>query len=109
MVGTKTLVTIFTSNVSGLVCGLIFDSFDIHRSGTLIFCWEGMLVPVSTTMKTVVTFWCCHVSCSLLHRYLYLLFSEDDLLPFEHWVFNTEAHPLPVLHGDDEKKEEEEK
>nr|XP_028579119.1 mannosyl-oligosaccharide 1,2-alpha-mannosidase IA [Podarcis muralis] len=37
-------------------------------------------------------------------KYLYLLFSEDDLLPFEHWVFNTEAHPLPVL-----KKEEEEK
>uniref|UniRef100_A0A8D0C1E0 alpha-1,2-Mannosidase n=1 Tax=Salvator merianae TaxID=96440 RepID=A0A8D0C1E0_SALMN len=30
-------------------------------------------------------------------KYLYLLFSEDDLLPFEHWVFNTEAHPLPIL------------
>uniref|UniRef100_A0A6J0UCK5 alpha-1,2-Mannosidase n=1 Tax=Pogona vitticeps TaxID=103695 RepID=A0A6J0UCK5_9SAUR len=30
-------------------------------------------------------------------KYLYLLFSEDDLLPFENWVFNTEAHPLPVL------------
>lgn len=32
------------------------------------------------------------------HRYLYLLFSSDDLMPFESWVFNTEAHPLPVLH-----------
>ncbi|XP_041109034.1 mannosyl-oligosaccharide 1,2-alpha-mannosidase IA isoform X2 [Polyodon spathula] len=30
-------------------------------------------------------------------KYLYLLFSEDDHLPFEHWVFNTEAHPLPVI------------
>ncbi|KAL2081908.1 hypothetical protein ACEWY4_021726 [Coilia grayii] len=30
-------------------------------------------------------------------KYLYMLFSEDDLLPFEHWVFNTEAHPLPVI------------
>ncbi|KAK1796157.1 hypothetical protein P4O66_009242 [Electrophorus voltai] len=29
--------------------------------------------------------------------YLYLLFSDDDHLPFEHWVFNTEAHPLPVI------------
>ncbi|XP_074660348.1 mannosyl-oligosaccharide 1,2-alpha-mannosidase IA-like [Tubulanus polymorphus] len=29
-------------------------------------------------------------------KYLYLLFSEDDLLPLTHWVFNTEAHPLPV-------------
>lgn len=33
-----------------------------------------------------------------LFRYLYLLFSGDDLLPLDHWVFNTEAHPLPVLH-----------
>ncbi|XP_071597153.1 mannosyl-oligosaccharide 1,2-alpha-mannosidase IA isoform X1 [Heliangelus exortis] len=42
-------------------------------------------------------------------KYLYLLFSEDDLLPFEHWVFNTEAHPFPVLHKDDENKEENKK
>ncbi|XP_078512465.1 mannosyl-oligosaccharide 1,2-alpha-mannosidase IB [Lissotriton helveticus] len=31
-------------------------------------------------------------------KYLYLLFSSDDLLPLDSWVFNTEAHPLPVLH-----------
>ncbi|MBN3297715.1 MA1C1 mannosidase, partial [Amia calva] len=31
-------------------------------------------------------------------KYLYLLFSDDDLLPLEDWVFNTEAHPLPVVH-----------
>ncbi|XP_062858506.1 mannosyl-oligosaccharide 1,2-alpha-mannosidase IA isoform X1 [Trichomycterus rosablanca] len=30
-------------------------------------------------------------------KYLYLLFSDDSHLPFEHWVFNTEAHPLPVI------------
>ncbi|XP_073532044.1 mannosyl-oligosaccharide 1,2-alpha-mannosidase IA [Phyllobates terribilis] len=30
-------------------------------------------------------------------KYLYLLFSEDDLLPLEHWIFNTEAHPLPII------------
>lgn len=30
-------------------------------------------------------------------KYLYLLFSEDDLLPLEDWVFNTEAHPLPLI------------
>ena len=27
-----------------------------------------------------------------------MLFSSDELLPLENWVFNTEAHPLPVLH-----------
>ncbi|CAG9557933.1 unnamed protein product [Danaus chrysippus] len=29
-------------------------------------------------------------------KYLYLLFSEDSLLPLNEWVFNTEAHPLPI-------------
>ncbi|AWP20361.1 2-Mannosidase [Scophthalmus maximus] len=33
-------------------------------------------------------------------KYLYLLFSDDDHLPFDHWVFNTEAHPLPVIAKD---------
>ncbi|XP_054153997.1 mannosyl-oligosaccharide 1,2-alpha-mannosidase IA-like [Oppia nitens] len=30
-------------------------------------------------------------------KYLYLIFSSDDLLPLNQWVFNTEAHPFPVL------------
>uniref|UniRef100_A0A8C5G8J5 alpha-1,2-Mannosidase n=1 Tax=Gouania willdenowi TaxID=441366 RepID=A0A8C5G8J5_GOUWI len=30
-------------------------------------------------------------------KYLYLLFSDDDLLSLEDWVFNTEAHPLPII------------
>ena len=30
-------------------------------------------------------------------KYLYLIFSSDDLMPLNEWVFNTEAHPFPVL------------
>lgn len=30
-------------------------------------------------------------------KYLYLLFSPEDVLPLDEYVFNTEAHPLPVL------------
>lgn len=30
-------------------------------------------------------------------KYLYLLFRDDDLVPLDQWVFNTEAHPLPVF------------
>ncbi|XP_028986363.1 mannosyl-oligosaccharide 1,2-alpha-mannosidase IA isoform X2 [Betta splendens] len=30
-------------------------------------------------------------------KYLYLLFSDDDLIPLDDWVFNTEAHPLPIV------------
>lgn len=37
---------------------------------------------------------------ALPHRYLYLLFSEDNVLSLEDWVFNTEAHPLPVNRSD---------
>ncbi|CAH2265563.1 jg10096 [Pararge aegeria aegeria] len=29
-------------------------------------------------------------------KYLYLLFSDDSLLPLDEWVFNTEAHPFPI-------------
>lgn len=32
-------------------------------------------------------------------KYLYLLFADDSLLPLDQWVFNTEAHPVPVLAG----------
>ncbi|MBN3326487.1 MA1A1 mannosidase, partial [Atractosteus spatula] len=42
-------------------------------------------------------------------KYLYLLFSEDDHLPFEHWVFNTEAHPLPVIRKEDTDKPKQQK
>jgi len=30
-------------------------------------------------------------------KYLYLLFSADDVVPLDRWVLNTEAHPLPIL------------
>jgi mannosyl-oligosaccharide alpha-1,2-mannosidase len=29
-------------------------------------------------------------------KYLFLIFSEDTMMPLDEWVFNTEAHPLPV-------------
>lgn len=29
-------------------------------------------------------------------KYLFLTFAGDQVLPLEKWVFNTEAHPLPV-------------
>ncbi|XP_049821507.1 mannosyl-oligosaccharide 1,2-alpha-mannosidase IA-like isoform X1 [Aethina tumida] len=29
-------------------------------------------------------------------KYLYLLFSDDELFSLDKWVFNTEGHPLPI-------------
>lgn len=31
-------------------------------------------------------------------KYLYLIFSEDSLLPLDRWVFNSEGHPFPIHH-----------
>ncbi|KAG8933280.1 hypothetical protein FRC02_012179 [Tulasnella sp. 418] len=32
-------------------------------------------------------------------KYIYLLASpREDLVPLDSWVFNTEAHPLPIIH-----------
>ena len=33
-------------------------------------------------------------------KYLYLLFSEDDVLPLDEWVLTTEGHPLPIFHSE---------
>ena len=30
-------------------------------------------------------------------KYLYLMFDDEDPIQFDKWVFNTEAHPLPVF------------
>ncbi|KAG2179971.1 hypothetical protein INT43_003758 [Umbelopsis isabellina] len=30
-------------------------------------------------------------------KYLYLLFGPEDILPLDKYIFNTEAHPLPVF------------
>ncbi|KAI0272274.1 glycoside hydrolase [Gloeopeniophorella convolvens] len=38
-------------------------------------------------------------------KYLYLLFSDDELVPLDQWVFNTEAHPLPVFEWSDWERE----
>ena len=30
-------------------------------------------------------------------KYAYLTFLDNSVFPLDNWVFNTEAHPLPVL------------
>ena len=38
-------------------------------------------------------------------KYLFLLFTDEDLVPLDQWVFSTEAHPLPVFHWSEWEKE----
>jgi len=37
-------------------------------------------------------------------KYLFLLFTDEDILPLDKWVFNTEAHPLPIFEWTDAEK-----
>ena len=37
-------------------------------------------------------------------KYLYLTFVDHDPIDLERWVFNTEAHPLPVFEWTPEEK-----
>jgi len=30
-------------------------------------------------------------------KYFYLLFSDEDVIPLDSYVFNTEAHPLQIF------------
>ena len=64
-------------------------------------CSKGLLVSSATvtgSLDLLVELSLKLIFLPFIFRYLYLLFSGDDLLPLDHWVFNTEAHPLPVLH-----------
>lgn len=38
-------------------------------------------------------------------KYLYLMFKEGDVISLDQWVFNTEAHPLPVFEWTEEERE----
>ena len=40
---------------------------------------------------TQQTFWLAETL-----KYLYLIFSPDDVIPLDKFVFNTEAHPLRI-------------
>ncbi|KAJ3126098.1 hypothetical protein HK098_007896 [Nowakowskiella sp. JEL0407] len=37
-------------------------------------------------------------------KYLYLLFSDESLIPLDEYVFNTEAHPFPIVNVDSEMR-----
>ena len=45
--------------------------------------------PLDDTQQT---FWLAETL-----KYLYLLFSDDSVIPLDEYVFNTEAHPLKIV------------
>ncbi|CEQ42240.1 SPOSA6832_04020 [Sporobolomyces salmonicolor] len=72
----------------------IFQSFVKHcrlPDGGFASILDVDQVPVKYEDR-METFW---ISETL--KYLYLLFSGPDVLPLDQYVFNTEAHPLPVF------------
>ncbi|KAJ7483162.1 glycoside hydrolase [Mycena latifolia] len=37
-------------------------------------------------------------------KYLYLMFVDQEIIPLDKWVFNTEAHPLPIFEWSSEDR-----
>lgn len=63
-----------------------------------------LLSSVEHQSVTLIGF--CTVSWFLAEtlKYLYLLFDDTNAITFNNWVFNTEAHPLPVFSWTDEER-----
>lgn len=45
-------------------------------------------------------------SSALSLKYLYLMFTEEDLVPLDKYVFNTEGHPFSVFAWTEQEKME---
>jgi mannosyl-oligosaccharide alpha-1,2-mannosidase len=46
----------------------------------------------------------CSYALAETFKYLYLIFLDHDPLPMDKWVFNTEAHPLPIFEWSEKEK-----
>ena len=71
----------------------IFEAFRAHcrvESGGYASV-ESVREPKVRLRDKMESFW-----LSETLKYLWLLFSDDSVLPLDEWVFNTEAHPLPI-------------
>ncbi|GAA5826010.1 hypothetical protein JCM5353_008995 [Sporobolomyces roseus] len=72
----------------------IFEAFEKHcrlKEGGFASILDVDQLPVEYEDR-METFW-----LSETLKYLLLLFSEKDLIPLDQYVFNTEAHPLPIF------------
>jgi mannosyl-oligosaccharide alpha-1,2-mannosidase len=71
----------------------IYQAFERHArvdSGGFAAVQDVMAIPAQHRNK-MESFWLGETL-----KYLFLLFDDQDLFPFDTFVFNTEAHPLPI-------------
>ncbi|CAG8705119.1 241_t:CDS:2, partial [Dentiscutata erythropus] len=72
----------------------IFQAFEKYtkvKEGGYTSLDDVTVVPPRQRDK-METFWLAETL-----KYFYLLFGPDDLIPLDKYVFNTEAHPLPIF------------
>mmetsp|Transcript_29759 Transcript_29759/g.95703 ORF Transcript_29759/g.95703 Transcript_29759/m.95703 type:complete len:235 (+) Transcript_29759:253-957(+) len=75
----------------------IFQSFEKHcRVPTGGYAGiKDVRKPVPVQDDTMQSFWLAETM-----KYFYLLFSSDEVISLDEWVFNTEAHPLKIIKHD---------
>lgn len=83
----------------------IFQSFENYTkvpSGGYTSLSDVRVLPHPPTRDHMETFFLGETL-----KYFYLLFDDSrQLLPLDQWVFNTEAHPLPILHLNETVKQQ---
>ena len=68
------------------------DKIDPSPAGISVFRVLTLGANVSLAVDdTQQTFWLAETL-----KYLYLIFSPDDLIPLDKYVLNTEAHPMLI-------------
>jgi mannosyl-oligosaccharide alpha-1,2-mannosidase len=75
------------------------DELPVHHEDRMETFWIVSVSPsiLMRQMHADVDVTCLFTSQSETLKYLLLLFSNPDVIPLDKYVFNTEAHPLPVF------------
>ena len=74
---------------------------DMPRLFLFLFFFSFLFLFFSVTNPSIVFSWFLAETL----KYLYLLFDDTNSYPLDRWVFNTEAHPLPVFSWTQKERE----
>ncbi|KAF8637671.1 hypothetical protein AX17_002737 [Amanita inopinata Kibby_2008] len=80
----------------------IFEAIEKHARTEYGYASVLMLNSLPAHLKDEMPSWFLAETL----KYLYLLFTDEDLIPLNDWVFNTEAHPFPVFNWSSWEKKE---
>ncbi|PSS29750.1 hypothetical protein PHLCEN_2v2898 [Hermanssonia centrifuga] len=71
----------------------MFDAIETHTKTANAYASISNVYNIPTKKENDMPSWFFAETL----KYAYLLFTDEDLIPLNQWVFNTEAHPFPIF------------